>query len=85
MNKDSKIYVAGHGGLVGAAIVRRLKEEGYDNLILRTHDELDLTRQVSVEAFFEKQRPDFVFLAAAKVGGILANSSYPAEFIYQTY
>ncbi|MCG6882074.1 MAG: GDP-L-fucose synthase [Deltaproteobacteria bacterium] len=83
MNKDSKIYVAGHGGLVGAAIVRRLKAEGYDNLILRTHDELDLTRQVSVEAFFEKQRPDFVFLAAAKVGGILANSSYPAEFIYQ--
>lgn len=83
MDKDSKIYVAGHGGLVGAAIVRRLKAEGYDNFILRNHDELDLTRQDSVEAFFEKQRPDFVFLAAAKVGGILANSSYPAEFIYQ--
>jgi GDP-L-fucose synthase len=83
MNKNSKIYVAGHGGLVGAAIVRRLKATGYDNLLLRTHTELDLTRQVSVEAFFEKQRPDFVFLAAAKVGGILANSSYPAEFIYK--
>ena len=83
MNKNSRIYVAGHGGLVGAAIVRRLKKGGYDNLILRTHEELDLTRQVSVEAFFEKEQPDFVFMAAAKVGGIFANASYPAEFIYK--
>jgi len=83
MDKKSKIYVAGHGGLVGTAIVRRLKKAGYDNLILRAHKELDLTRQVAVEAFFEKQRPEYVFMAAAKVGGILANSSYPAEFIYR--
>ena len=83
MNKKSKIYVAGHGGLVGGAIVRRLKEAGYENLVLRTHDEVDLTRQRSVEAFFEKEKPDYVFMAAAKVGGILANSSYPAEFICQ--
>jgi GDP-L-fucose synthase len=83
MNKKSRIYVAGHRGLVGAAIVRHLRKSGYDNLILRTHGELDLTRQISVEAFFEKQRPDFVFMAAAKVGGILANASYPAEFIYK--
>ncbi len=83
MNKRSRIYVAGHRGLVGAAIVRRLMEAGYDNLILRTREALDLTRQVSVEAFFEKQRPDFVFMAAAKVGGIFANNSYPAEFIYK--
>lgn len=83
MNKGSRIYVAGHCGLVGAAIVRRLKEAGYENLIFRTHGEMDLTRQVAVEAFFEKQRPDYVFMAAAKVGGILANASYPADFIYQ--
>ncbi len=83
MDKKSKIYVAGHGGLVGTAIVRRLKKAGYDNLILRTHKELDLTRQVAVEAFFEKQRPDYVFMAAAKVGGILANASFPADFIYR--
>ena len=83
MNKKSRIYVAGHGGLVGAAIVRRLKKAGYDNLILRTHEEMDLTRQGSVEAFFEEERPDYVFLAAAKVGGILANATYPADFIYQ--
>ncbi len=83
MDKKSKIYVAGHGGLVGAAIVSRLKKAGYDNLIFRTHEELDLTRQGSVEDFFEKQRPEYVFMAAAKVGGILANSSYPAEFIYR--
>ena len=82
-NKRSRIYVAGHGGLVGAAIVRRLKKAGYDNLILRAHDKMDLTRQASVEAFFEKERPDYVFMAAAKVGGILANTSYPADFIYQ--
>ena len=83
MNKRSRIYVPGHGGLVGAAIVRRLKKAGYDNLILRTHEEMDLTRQGSVEAFFEEERPDYVFLAAAKVGGILANATYPADFIYQ--
>jgi GDP-L-fucose synthase len=83
MNKKSRIYVAGHGGLVGAAIVRRLKKAGYNNLILRTHEEMDLTRQVSVEVFFEEERPDYVFMAAAKVGGILANASYPADFIYQ--
>ncbi|MBT3255139.1 MAG: GDP-L-fucose synthase [Deltaproteobacteria bacterium] len=83
MNKRSGIYVAGHGGLVGAAIVRRLKKTGYDNLILRSHKELDLTRQISVEAFFEAERPDYVFMAAARVGGILANASYPADFIYQ--
>ncbi len=83
INKKSRIYVAGHGGLVGAAIVRRLKKEGYDNLIVRTHEEMDLTHQGSVEGFLEEDRPDYVFLAAAKVGGILANASYPADFIYQ--
>ena len=83
MDKKSKIFVAGHRGLVGSAIVRRLKKAGYENLLFRTHDELDLTRQTSVEGFFEKERPDYVFLAAAKVGGILANSSFPADFIYK--
>ena len=82
MKKTSKIYVAGHRGLVGAAIIRRLKEAGYENLILRTHKEMDLTHQTSVEAFFKKEKPEYVFMAAAKVGGILANSTYPAEFIY---
>jgi len=82
MRTKSKIYVAGHTGLVGSAIVRKLREEGFDNLLLRTHGELDLTRQTEVEAFFESERPEYVFLAAAKVGGILANNSYPAEFIY---
>jgi len=82
-NKKSRIYVAGHGGLVGAAIVRRLEEAGYNNLILRTHGEIDLTRQGSVEAFFEEEQPDYVFMAAAKVGGILANATFPADFIYQ--
>ena len=83
MNKRSRIYVAGHGGLVGGGIVRRLQKGGYDNLILRSHKELDLTRQISVEAFFEAERPDYVFMAAAKVGGILANGTFPADFIYQ--
>ena len=83
MNKRSRIYVAGHGGLVGGGIVRRLQKGGYDNLILRSHKELDLTRQMSVEAFFEAERPDYVFMAAAKVGGILANGTFPADFIYQ--
>ena len=82
MEKTSKIYIAGHRGLVGAAILRRLKEAGYENFILRTHKELDLTDQTSVQSFFKKERPEYVFMAAAKVGGILANSTYPAEFIY---
>lgn len=83
MKQNSKIYVAGHRGLVGSALVRVLEKEGYSNLILKTHKELDLTRQADVEAFFEKERPDYVFLAAAKVGGIHANNTYPAEFIFE--
>ncbi len=82
MEKNAKIYVAGHRGLVGSAIVRRLETQGYTNLCLKTHAELDLTRQADVEKFFERERPEYVFLAAAKVGGILANNTYPAEFIY---
>lgn len=82
MMKNAKIFIAGHRGLVGSAIVRRLKKEGYNNLVVRSHSELDLTRQEDVEAFFEKERPEYVFLAAARVGGILANSTYKAEFIY---
>ncbi|MGE5522828.1 MAG: GDP-L-fucose synthase family protein [Rhodospirillaceae bacterium] len=82
MQRDSRIYVAGHRGLVGSAIVRELRSGGYTNLILRTHAELDLTNQAAVREFFEKERPEYVFLAAAKVGGILANNSYPAEFIH---
>jgi GDP-L-fucose synthase len=77
------IFVAGHRGLVGSAIVRRLREKGYDNLLLKTRSELDVTDQAAVRAFFESERPDHVVLAAAKVGGILANSTYPADFIYQ--
>ena len=83
MDKDSKIYVAGHRGLVGSAIKRRLESDGYNNLIVRTHMELDLTNQQSVNDFFETEKPDHVFLAAAKVGGIMANSTYPADFIYE--
>lgn len=83
MNKHAKIYVAGHRGLVGSAIVRRLVVGGYVNNVTRTHDELDLTCQANVERFFDAERPDIVILAAAKVGGIGANSSYPAQFIYQ--
>jgi GDP-L-fucose synthase len=83
MNKNSRIYIAGHRGLVGSAILRRLKAEGYSNLILRTHKELDLLRQAEVEAFFKAEKPEVVFLAAAKVGGIQANNTYPADFIYQ--
>lgn len=83
MKKDSKIYVAGHRGLVGSAIVRRLKRAGFDHLLLKDRVQLDLTDQAAVRAFFEKERPEYVFLAAAKVGGILANSTYPAEFIYE--
>ena len=83
MEKDSKIYVAGHRGMVGSAIVRRLQAEGYANIVTRTHAELDLTRQDQVEAFFEQEKPEYVFLAAAKVGGIVANSSALADFMYQ--
>ena len=82
MKKDSKIYVAGHSGLVGSAIVRKLKDSGYGNLVVRTFDELDLVRQGRVGEFFDQERPEYVFLAAAKVGGIWANSQFPAEFIY---
>jgi GDP-L-fucose synthase len=81
MDLHDRIYVAGHRGLVGSALVRRLKSEGADNLVLRTHQELDLTDQAAVEAFFASERPGYVFLAAAKVGGIHANDTYPAEFI----
>jgi GDP-L-fucose synthase len=83
MKNSSKIFVAGHRGLVGSAVLRRIKSEGYDNVITQTSKQLDLTQQDKVEKFFKKERPEFVFLAAAKVGGILANSTYPAEFIYQ--
>jgi len=82
MEIDSKIYIAGHKGLVGSAITEKLKESGYNNIIVRSHKELDLTRQKDTENFFEKERPEYVFLAAAKVGGILANSTYKANFIY---
>ncbi|MBT3068273.1 GDP-L-fucose synthase [Rhodoferax sp. U11-2br] len=81
MDKNAKIYIAGHRGLVGGAIVRNLQAAGYTNLLLRTHAELDLTNQAATAAFFEAEKPDYVFLAAAKVGGILANNIYPAEFI----
>ncbi len=83
MNKDAKIFVAGHRGLVGSALVRALEHAGYRNLILRTRTELDLLDQVAVKTFFETERPEYVFLAAAKVGGIMANKTYPADFIYE--
>ena len=83
MEKDSKIYVAGHRGLVGSAIVRGLKAKGYTNIIGRTHKELDLMDGVAVEKFFKEEKPEYVFLAAAKVGGIYANSTYPADFIFE--
>jgi GDP-L-fucose synthase len=82
LNNNSKIYVAGHRGLVGSAIIKELDVRGYSNIITRTHAELDLTRQDQVEEFFQKERPEYVFLAAARVGGIGANSSFPADFIY---
>ena len=82
MNLDAKIYVAGHRGLVGSAIVRNLEAKGYKNIIYRTHKELDLTNQEAVRAFFQEEKPDYVYLAAAKVGGIHANNTYPADFIY---
>jgi GDP-L-fucose synthase len=83
MQKDSKIYVAGHRGLVGSALMRQLQTDGYRNLITRTHAELDLTEQAAVREFFAREKPDYVLLAAAKVGGIFANNTYPAEFIQQ--
>ena len=82
MEKDSRIYVAGHRGMVGSAIVRELQRQGYRNIVTRTHAELDLTRQDKVEAFFVQERPEYVFLAAAKVGGIVANDTAPADFMY---
>ncbi|HLK19197.1 MAG TPA: NAD-dependent epimerase/dehydratase family protein, partial [Bryobacteraceae bacterium] len=81
MDKSSRIYVAGHRGLVGSAICRRLNADGYSNLILRTRDELNLFDRAAVDAFFAREKPEYVFLAAAKVGGILANSTYPVEFL----
>jgi len=83
VNKNSLIYVAGHTGLVGSAILRKLKARGYKNLITKTHREMDLTGKKKVERFFAKEKPEYVFLAAAKVGGIHANRTYPAEFIYE--
>ena len=82
MEKDAKIYVAGHRGMVGSAIMRELERQGYHNLVLRTHKELDLTRQDQVEAFFAQEKPEYVFLAAAKVGGILGNAQAKADFMY---
>ncbi len=82
MNKQAKIYVAGHRGLVGSALLRKLHEQGFANTVVRTSKELDLCRQEDVERFFGQERPDYVFLAAAKVGGIVANNTYKAEFIY---
>lgn len=81
MNKNSKIYIAGHWGLVWSALVRNLEKDGYTNLIYRTHKELDLTNEVAVMQFFQKERPEYVFLAAAKVGGILANNTCPVDFL----
>ena len=81
LDRNKKIYVAGHRGLVGSALVRKLEKEGFTNIITKTHEELDLTRQADVEAFFETEKPDYVILAAAKVGGIHANNTYPADFI----
>ena len=83
MNSYSKIYIAGHSGLVGSAIIKALKKQGYNNFILRTHSELDLLDQKATADFFKKEKPEYVFLAAAKVGGIMANKTYPADFIYQ--
>ncbi|MHB8948160.1 MAG: GDP-L-fucose synthase [Rhodoferax sp.] len=83
MTQQPKIYVAGHRGMVGSAIVRTLQQHGQTNIVTRTHAELDLTNQAAVQAFFEEEKPDQVYLAAAKVGGIHANNTYPAEFIYQ--
>lgn len=83
VNKNTKIYIAGHRGMVGSAIVRQLHAKGFNNLVMRTHEELDLTNQQAVKEFFQEEKPEQVYLAAAKVGGIHANNTYPAEFIYQ--
>ncbi|SFV87441.1 GDP-L-fucose synthetase [hydrothermal vent metagenome] len=83
MDKHSKIYIAGHRGLVGSAIIRQLKANGFTNLLTQTHQELDLINQAAVQTFFKQEKPDYVILAAAKVGGIHANNTYPADFIYQ--
>jgi GDP-L-fucose synthase len=83
MNKNSKIYLAGHRGLVGSAIFKNLQSKGYGNIVTRTHKELDLTNQMAVEDFFNQEKPEYVFLAAAKVGGIVANNVYRADFIYK--
>jgi GDP-L-fucose synthase len=83
MNLNDKIYITGHRGLVGSAIVRQLESRGFTNLLMRTHKELDLTNQAQVQSFFQQEKPDYVILAAAKVGGIHANNTYPADFIYQ--
>ena len=81
MEKDAKFYVAGHRGLVGSAIVRKLESEGFSNLVTRTHSELDLTDASAVDALFEMEKPEYVYLAAARVGGIKANDTYPADFV----
>jgi GDP-L-fucose synthase len=83
MNKDSKIYIAGHRGMVGSAILKNLQQKGFSNIIYKTSNELDLRNQQAVNDFFEKEKPQFVFLAAAKVGGIVANNTYRADFIYE--
>lgn len=83
MEKKSKIYIAGHRGMVGSALVRKLQSEGYENLVLRTSKELDLRNQEAVDKFFKEQKPDYVFLAAARVGGIVANNTYRADFLYE--
>src|SRR5689334_16775535 len=83
MDITSKIYVAGHRGMVGSSIVRKLSSEGYRNLVLKSSDELDLRNQLQVSNFFENEKPEYVFLAAAKVGGILANNTYRADFLYE--
>lgn len=83
MDKDAKIYVAGHTGMVGSAIVRELKSQGYENLVTRTHSELDLIRQADVERFFDEAQPEYVFMPAGKVGGIVANSTHIADFMYE--
>lgn len=83
MNLNDKIYIAGHRGLVGSAVLRNLESKGFNNLLTKSHKDLDLTNQTKVKNFFEKEKPDYVILAAAKVGGIYANNTYPADFIYQ--
>ena len=83
MEKNAKIYVAGHRGMVGSAIVRELHRQGYTNIIIRTHAELDLINQEAVNRFFEQEKPEYVFLAAAKVGGIIANQTALADFMYE--